>query len=73
MTGVALPIQHRVWHVDPYMSDSDLRDLLRKLPPAARLQGRPTGEKRMTDILRMNMEGALDEKKSFAQTFCVVL
>lgn len=68
------PLVHfRDWHVDPYMSDHDLRHLLRLLPSPSRLEGRPTGEKRATTTARVNIHGQMDEHTPFFERWCVVL
>lgn len=63
----------RLWHIDPYLSDHDLRELLKLMPPAERLHARPTGAKRGTIIERRNIHGRLDEHPPFLERWCVML
>ncbi|RLN97357.1 hypothetical protein BBJ28_00021042 [Nothophytophthora sp. Chile5] len=64
-------VKCREWHLDPYLSDDDLRLLMRCLPPARRLEGGPTGAKRPTDTDRMNIHGQFDEQHKFFDRWCL--
>lgn len=66
-------VRSREWHLDPYLSDHDLRAFLALLPMPKRLEGRPTGAKRATDTSRLNIHGLLDEHHNFFQRWCVLL
>ncbi|CCI40533.1 unnamed protein product [Albugo candida] len=65
--------RNRVWLMDPYLSDQDMRDLLHLFPPKYRLEGRPSGDKYMTGLFRMNLIGLCDEPQPFFQRWCVLL
>ncbi|DBA04908.1 TPA: hypothetical protein N0F65_006910 [Lagenidium giganteum] len=66
-------VKYRVWHIDPYMSDNDIRELLKVFPAPTKLQSRPTGTKRPTEVFRMNIHGKHDEAEPFFQRWCVIL
>ncbi|KAL4170456.1 hypothetical protein KRP22_008565 [Phytophthora ramorum] len=53
------------WFLDPYMSDHDIRQLMRLFPTAKRLEGRPTGTKLLTKMDRANVHGQADENPKF--------
>ncbi|ETI39139.1 hypothetical protein, variant 7 [Phytophthora nicotianae CJ01A1] len=66
-------VKTRDWYLDPYMSDHDIRQLIRLFPSAKRLEGRPTGTKMLTKMDRTNVHGQLDESPKFFNRWCVVL
>lgn len=66
-------VQSRLWLLDAYMSDHDIRQLLRLLPSPRKLGGRPTGTKHTSDIFRMNTHGTHDEHRRFFERWCVLL
>jgi hypothetical protein len=75
-SSAASPSAHvktREWYLDPYMSDHDIRQLMRLFPAAKRLEGRPTGTKSLTKMDRANVHGQLDETPKFFDRWCVVL
>ncbi|KAJ0400743.1 hypothetical protein P43SY_005464 [Pythium insidiosum] len=69
----SLLVKHRLWYTDPYMSDKDIREILRRLPRTQSLQSRGTGEHHVTDIRRLNLSGDMDEDPSFIEKWCVIL
>ncbi|TYZ64680.1 hypothetical protein PybrP1_006368 [[Pythium] brassicae (nom. inval.)] len=66
-------VRSRVWFLDAYMSDQDIRQLLRLLPSPRKLEGRPTGTKHTSEIYRMNTHGTHDEPRRFFERWCVLL
>ncbi|KAF4041530.1 hypothetical protein GN244_ATG06252 [Phytophthora infestans] len=72
-TGESPQVKTRDWYLDPYMSDHDIRQLMRLFPAAKRLEGRPTGTKMLTKMDRTNVHGQLDENPKFFDRWCVVL
>ena len=72
-TTTATRVKTRDWYVDPYLSDHDLRRLVRLFPGAHRLEGKPTGSKLRTTFERTNVHGQRDEKARFFSRWCVVL
>lgn len=70
---IATAVHHRMWYIDPYLSDHDIRKLLRLFPPRSRLEGSPTGEHIPTTLYRMNKRGEFDEEEPFFQRWCVIL
>ena len=66
-------VKTRDWYLDPYLSDHDMRHLVRLFPAAKRLEGRPTGSKVLTKFDRVNVHGQRDEKSRFFDRWCIVL
>ncbi|TMW64962.1 hypothetical protein Poli38472_009129 [Pythium oligandrum] len=66
-------VRSRLWLIDPYMSDAEILSILKHLPPAGRLQARPTDSVQATDVPRPNARGEHDEQQSFFQRWCVIL
>ncbi|CEG40205.1 uncharacterized protein PHALS_10417 [Plasmopara halstedii] len=66
-------VKTRNWYLDPYMSDFDIRQIMRQFPPAKRLEGRPTGTKMHTRLDRLNVHGQLDESHNFFDRWCIIL
>nr|CCA17635.1 conserved hypothetical protein [Albugo laibachii Nc14] len=68
--------RNRIWIMDPYLSDQDMRDLLHLFPPNYRLEGRPSGDKYMTEHFRMNLIGLCDDLFSndgvFLSSSCII-
>lgn len=75
-SGDAAPrqlVRSRAWFLDAYMSDHAIRQLLRLFPAPRKLDGRPTGSKFTSEIDRMNIHGAHDERPAFLERWCVLL
>ncbi|CAI5722046.1 unnamed protein product [Peronospora effusa] len=66
-------VKTRNWYLDPFMSDHDIRQLIRQLPDAKHLIGKPTGTKLLTKMDRVNMHGERDENFTFFNRWCIVL
>ena len=66
-------VKTRNWYLDPFMSDHDIRQLIRQLPNAKRLLGKPTGTKLATTMDRANIHGQRDEALKFFNRWCIVL
>ena len=66
-------VKTRDWYLDPYLSDHDIRHLVRLFPAAKRLEGRPTDSKVLTKFDRVNVHGQRDEKSRFFDRWCIVL
>lgn len=67
-------VKTRAWLLDPYMSDSNIRQLLRLFSSSSqKLEGRPTGSKFGSEISRMNIHGQHDEHQHFFERWCVML
>ncbi|CAI5744697.1 unnamed protein product [Peronospora destructor] len=66
-------VKTRNWYLDPFMSDHDIRQLIRQLPDAKRLIERPTGSKLVTKMDRVNVHGQQDETSTFCTRWCIVL
>ncbi|KAF1328806.1 hypothetical protein FI667_g6575, partial [Globisporangium splendens] len=73
VVGWRLTVKSRVWFLDPYLSDNDIRQLLRAFPPSRKLEGRPTGSKHNSELYRMNIHGKHDEHQRFFERWCVML
>lgn len=71
--AVSVNVKTRVWYLDPYMSDHDIRQVLRLFPSSRKLEGRPTGSKYNSEIYRMNIHGKHDEQQHFFERWCVML
>ncbi|TDH68549.1 hypothetical protein CCR75_006799 [Bremia lactucae] len=63
----------RDWYLDPYLSDQDIRQIIRLIPAAKRLEGNPTGTKLVTRLDRLNVHGQRDERSRFFNRWCVLL
>jgi hypothetical protein len=66
-------IHHRIWHVDPYLSNTHLRELVGVLPDPRRLEGKATGERIETCLERGNVDGQHDEPPPFIMRWCTIL
>ena len=69
----AVEVHHRVWHLDPYLSNAHIEEILAVLPSAKRLEGKPTGVRYETNVARMNLHGTQDEPPAFLKRWCVIL
>lgn len=66
-------VRFRSWCIDPYMSDNDILQILKRLPSPSQLESRGTGDHQPTTLTRQNLDGAYDEHQSFFQKWCVIL
>lgn len=66
-------VKTRNWFLDPYMSDHDIRQIMRQFPAAKRMEGNPTGTKMCTKLDRLNVHGQLDVSHTFFNRWCVLL
>ncbi|CAH0475493.1 unnamed protein product [Peronospora belbahrii] len=66
-------VKIRHWYLDPFLSDHDIRQLIRRFPAIKRLDGKPTGTKVITKIDRVNVHGQQDETRPFFKRWCLVL
>lgn len=72
-TAIDSRVKTRDWYLDPYMSDHDIRQLMRLFPSSKRLEGRPTGTKLLSKMDRANVHGQCDESPKFFDRWCVLL